>query len=93
MDPFLRSSQPLPVESALAVTPSDAANLAPPSGDANKATRALLIGGAGNVKVDMADGSTVTLALPATACGLLLPIAVKKVHATGTTATAIVAFY
>ncbi len=93
MDPFLRSSNPLPVESALAVTPSDTANLAPPSGDANKATRALLIGGAGGVKVDMADGTTVTLTFPATACGLMVPIGVKKVYATGTTATAIVAFY
>lgn len=93
MDPFLRSSQSLPVESALAVTPSDTANLAPPSGDPNKATRALLIGGAGNMQLDMADGSTVTLTFPATACGLMLPIAVKKVHATGTTATGIVAFY
>ncbi len=93
MDPFLRSSQQLPVESALAVTPSDTANLVPPSGDANKATRALLVGGAGTAQVDMADGTTVTLTFPATACGVLLPIAVKKVHATGTTATAIVAFY
>jgi len=93
MDPFLRSSQSLPVESALAVTPSDTADLAPPSGDPNKATRALLIGGAGTAQVDMADGTTVTLTFPATACGLMLPIAVKKIHATGTTATAIVAFY
>jgi hypothetical protein len=93
MDPFLRSSQSLPAESALAVAPSDTASLAPPSGDPNKATRGLLIGGSGNVQVDMADGTTVTLTFPATACGLMLPIAVKKVHATGTTATAIVAFY
>ena len=93
MDPFLRSANPLPVESGLAVTPSDAANLAPPSGDANKATRALLIGGAGTVKVDMADGTTVTLTFPATACGVIQPIAVKKVYATGTTSTGIVAFY
>ncbi len=93
MDPFLRSSNPLPVESALAVTPSDTANLAPPSGDANKATRALLIGGAGSVKVDMADATTVTLTFPATACGLMVPISVKKVYATGTTATGVVAFY
>lgn len=93
MDPFLRASNPLPVESALAVTPSDTANLVPPSGDANKATRALLVGGAGTAQVDMADGTTVTLTFPATACGLLLPIAVRKVHATGTTATAMVAFY
>lgn len=93
MDPFLRSANPLPVESALAVTPSDAANLVPPSGDTNKGTRALLVGGAGAVKVDMADGTTVTLTFPATACGILQPIAVKKIYAAGTTATGIVAFY
>ena len=93
MDPFLRSANPLPVESGLAVTPSDASNLVPPSGDANKGTRALFIGGAGTVKVDMADGTTVTLTFPATACGIVQPIAVKKVYATGTTATGIVALY
>lgn len=95
MDPFLRQQAipTMPVESALAVTPADGANLAPPNGDANKATRALLIGGAGNLKVDMADGTTVTMAIPATATGVLLPIAVKRVYATGTTATGIVAFY
>ncbi len=93
MDPFFRSASPLPVESALTVTPSDTTNLVPPSGDANKATRGLLIGGAGTVKVDMADATTVTMTFPATACGLLIPVAVKKVYATGTTATAIVAFY
>lgn len=91
MDPFLRSSQPLPVESALAVTPSDAANLVPPAGDPNKAARAIYVGGtAGALKVDMADGTTVTLTVPT---GIYLPIAVKKVYATGTAATGIVAFY
>jgi hypothetical protein len=95
MDPFLRfmavSTQP--VESALAVTTSDALNLVPPNGDTAKATRALLIGATGTLKVDMADGSTVTMTIPATATGVLLPIAVKKVYATGTSATGIVAFY
>lgn len=95
MDPFLRQQAvpSQPVESALAVTPNDGANLVPPNGDANKATRALLIGGAGNIKIDMADGTTVTLTIPATATGVIQPIAVKKVYATGTTATGIVAFY
>ncbi len=93
MDPFLRQQQPLPVESALAVTPSDTLPLTPPSGDPNKATRALMIGGAGNLKVGMADGTTATLVFPATACGLMIPMAVRQVFATGTTATGVVAFY
>lgn len=95
MDPFLRQQAMAtqPVESALAVTPADGANLAPPNGDQNKATRAILVGGAGNLKVDMADGTTVTLTIPATACGVLQGIAVKRIYATGTTATGIVAFY
>jgi hypothetical protein len=95
MDPYLRQQavSMQPVESALAVTPSDGANLAPPSGDANKATRGIWLGGAGTIKVDMADGTTVTFTAPATACGLVLPLAVKKVYATGTTATLIVALY
>lgn len=95
MDPFLRQQAipTMPVESGLTVVPSDAANLIPPSGDLNKATRALMIGGAGTVKVDMADGTTVTMSIPGTGLGLLLPIAVKKVYATGTSATLMVAFY
>ena len=90
-DPFLRSSQALPVESAVAVTPGTAFQA--PSGNPTKATRAILIGGAGTatVTVTMADGSGVTLTFPATACGMLIPIAITAV--TAGTATGIVAFY
>ncbi len=89
-DPFLRSSQPLPVESVVAVTAGTA--FTAPSGNPNKATRAILVGGAGTLNVTMADGTTATLTLPATACGLLLPIAITAVAA-GSTATGILAFY
>ena len=76
------------------VTPSDATPVTPPQGDQNRSTRAIMIGGAGTVAVLMADGSgPLTLTIPATACGLMLPIAVRYIKATGTTATNIVAFY
>lgn len=64
-----------------AVTPSDAAMLAP--------NRALWVGGAGNLVVVMADGQSLTLN---NASGWM-PLAVSKVMATGTTATGIVALY
>ena len=53
--------------------------------------RAVYIGGAGNVKVDMADGSTVTF--EAVPVGTFMPIQVRKVYATGTTATNIHALF
>jgi hypothetical protein len=68
----------------VAVTPSDSTVLAP--------TRGLYIGGTGNVIVDFADGTTGVL-LTAPALGVILPISVVKVKATGTTATAILAIY
>lgn len=68
----------------VAVTPSDTTLLAP--------TRGLYIGGAGNVTVDFADGTTGIL-FTAPPVGTLLPISVIRVKATGTTATAIVALY
>ena len=48
---------------------------------------ALFVGGAGDLKVDMANSGTVTLKVVA---GSLLPIAVKKIYKTGTDATLIV---
>lgn len=71
-----------PSTNAVAVTPSDVADLA-------TYARQLWIGGSGNVNVDTLDGTTVVFTgVPA---GVVLPIAVKKVHATSTTATNIVA--
>ena len=70
-----------PAHWGVAVTPSDATVL--------QTTKALYIGGAGNVAVTMAgDGATVTFIAPPV--GTILPIAVTKVRA-ATTATNIVA--
>jgi hypothetical protein len=93
MNPFyVTTNDASPMQSALAVTPNDAANLVPPTGPA-RPTRAIMVGGAGNVALVMADGSTATLTIPATACGFLLSLSVNRIMATGTTATGIVAFY
>jgi len=72
-----------PAYDMASVTTSDSAEIDP--------TRGLYIGGAGNIKVDTAAGTTVTL--NSAAAGSVLPIRVKKVYATGTTATNIVALY
>jgi hypothetical protein len=70
-----------PARYAVAVTPSDATVL--------NTTKALYVGGLGNVAVTMAGGGDVTFnAVPV---GTILPIAVTKVLATGTTATLITA--
>jgi len=69
--------------SAVAVTPSDASNL-------SSLGASLYIAVAGDLKVDMADGTTVTFtAHPAG----YAPLLVNKVYATGTTATGIIALY
>ena len=78
--PFMDSST-APARYAVAVTPSDATVL--------QTTKAIYIGGAGNVAVTMAGGGNVTFIAPPV--GTILPIAVTKVLATGTTATSIVA--
>ncbi len=72
-----------PALSAYAVTPNDSA-------DVSKATRAIYVGVAGDVKVDMADtGATITFK---NAEGIL-PIRVERIYSTGTTATDIVGLY
>lgn len=73
-----------PAIHATAVTPSDADELAVVS-------RALYIGGAGDVAVVTYGGDAVTLS-GATA-GSVIPIRVKQVKATGTTATLILSLY
>jgi hypothetical protein len=73
-----------PADNAAAVTPSDSTDLAFTS-------RALYIGGAGNIVVTMAGGGDVTFtAVPA---GSILPIRVSRVKSTSTTATSIVNLY
>ena len=71
-----------PARYAVVTTPSDATLL--------QTTKALYVGGAGNVTVKMA-GDGVNILFTAIPAGTVLPIAVTQVRATGTTATAIVA--
>ena len=68
---------------AKAVTLSDSTELAP--------TRALYIGGAGNLKVTMAYGTEVTFS--GLSAGSILPIQVTKCFATGSTASLVIALY
>lgn len=68
---------------AAAVTPNDSTDIRP--------TRGLYVGGAGNIKVDMALGNVVTFT--GVLAGSILPVQVVKVYSTDTTATNIVALY
>ena len=70
------------VAEADSVTAADDGNLEP--------TRGLYVGVSGDVKVDMLDGSTVTLV--GLSAGIIHPIQVVRVYSTGTTATDILAF-
>lgn len=72
-----------PFRGGVAVTPSDTELLAP--------TRGLWVGGAGNLTVDFADGTTDVL-LTAPIVGTIYPVSVIRVKA-ATTATVIVALY
>lgn len=74
----------IPAGGGASVTPSDTATLTIPS-------RCICVGVAGNVRVDMVDGSTVTW--PALAAGVLHPIRARRIYASGTTATTIVVGY
>ena len=73
-----------PAENARAVELSDAEDLP-------RITRALYVGGAGDVAVRMAGGDVVTFAnLQA---GSLVPLRIARVMATGTTASALVGLW
>jgi len=74
-----------PAKHAIAITPSDTVDI---SGGAFM--RGLYIGGAGNISVEMANGTVVFYAAVA---GSVLPIRTKRVNATGTTATNLVGLY
>ena len=74
----------VPAFGAFAVTPHDSNTL-------QTNTRALWVGGAGNIVVRMLDGNTVTFI--AVNAGQLLPIQVDLVKSTLTTATSIVGLY
>jgi hypothetical protein len=72
------SSMSFPAEHAEAVTPSDSTDLLIVS-------RALFVGGAGNIAVVMASGAAVTFT--GVLAGSILPIRVARVKSTSTTAT------
>jgi hypothetical protein len=74
-----------PAANAAAITPNNGADLA-----AN--TRGLYVGVSGDVKVDMVTGGT-GITFVSLAAGIVHPLQVKRVYATGTTATSIVAVY
>ena len=54
-------------------------------------SRGIYVGTSGDLKVDMADGSTVTFT--SLAAGVIHPLRVVKVYMTGTTAGSIIAVY
>lgn len=70
-----------PAAHAFAIVPSDSAEL-------SEATRALYIGGAGSLNVMLLSGATVSLS--GVAGGSLLPLRLRQVLASGTTATGLV---
>lgn len=77
----VKSSIESPAESAFAVTPSDTVEL-------TTFTRALYIGGAGDVAAVMVDGSEATFV--GLLAGQVLPVRVRQVKSTGTDASNIV---
>jgi len=73
-----------PATKAFEISPGDGADIA-------YVTRALWVGGAGDLKVTTSAGDTVTLV--GVTAGCLIPIRVSRVWSTGTSATSIVGLY
>lgn len=72
------------------VSPSGAAVVEPSDATVLDTTRGLYIGAAGNLAVEMIDGDLVTFVSMSVG---FAPLQVKRVLATGTTATSILALY
>lgn len=77
-----------PYNNAAVITPSDTVNITayPTRGT----TRALYVGGAGVVVAVFEDGSTASFTCTA---GQVLPVAIKRVNTTNTTATLMLALW
>jgi hypothetical protein len=73
-----------PARDGAAVVPNDSLDLA-------QLPRALFIGGTGNVSVTLAGGQA--LIFQNCPAGSVLPVRARRVHMSGTTATAIVALW
>lgn len=85
-DTFRKHSRSLtaPPENAAAIQPSDGAIL-------GHATRAVYVGGSGTLRVEMMSGEEIVFA--GLTAGMVLPVRVQKVFASGTTATDLVALW
>lgn len=70
---------------------SNAFSITPADADMSTPARALYVGGAGNVAVVTTGGDSVTFV--GVAAGTVLPVSVRRVSSTGTTATSIVGMY
>lgn len=70
-----------PASDGFAITPSDSVELA-------EITRALYVGNSGTLALKLASGADIVLT--GVGGGALLPLRVRQIKATGTTATAIV---
>lgn len=73
-----------PAQGAADITPSD-------TGSLTTYTRAIYVGGDGNMRVELVSGNIVTLT--GVIAGNIYPIRARQVLATGTTATALVGFW
>lgn len=71
--------------------PNDAAVVTPNNGTNLPRAGRLFVGGAGNIAVTTVAGTNVTFT--GVVAGTILPVRVKKVFATGTTATNMVVMY
>ena len=72
---------------AYAVVPNDTTDFV------QGATRAIYVGGAGTISLIMASGNALTMIVPINAIGFVIPYRVKRILATGTTATLILGLY
>lgn len=73
-----------PCEFGAAITPND-------STDLTVTSRAIYVGGGGDIALITKGGSTITLA--GAAAGSVIPIRAVRIKATGTTATSLVAIW
>lgn len=72
-----------PAIGAMTITPNDNTDIS--------ICRGIYIGGSGDLRVKMLDGTIVVFT--SIAAGMVHPLSISRVYATGTTATGIVAVY
>jgi hypothetical protein len=82
--PYLSADATVSARRASSVTTSDEVVYAEP-------TRAIYVGGSGNLRVDMVSGGTVTFI--GLSAGTVLPVQAIRIYATSTTATNLLALY